>query len=104
MFLFRLLCGDRIALDGTKPEGVALMTRPAYKRLIEDRLKGLPVDTLAEVVDFVDFLRMRAGKGAPRTAGRAERRTSRLLESMRAAEEAHLEEEFRGYAQKYPRE
>ncbi len=66
-----------------------------YESLILDRLQGLPPRSLAEIADFVEFVRARSARG---------RRISPALRKLSRDQEAHLEEEFAGYGQLYPRE
>ncbi|HPD14440.1 MAG TPA: hypothetical protein PLE19_05790 [Planctomycetota bacterium] len=66
-----------------------------YESLILGRLQGLPPKSLAEIADFVDFVRARSQRG---------RRLGRALGKLNREQEAHLEEEFAGYDQLYPRE
>lgn len=70
------------------------MTSQAYQQQILDGIKGLPPELLAEITDFVYFVRQRApGQGL-----------TKELERLDRAELAHLEKEFDGYEQRYPRE
>ena len=66
-----------------------------YQTAILQGIKGLPSDSLAEIADFVEFVRSRSS--GPRRIGRDLSRLSR-------DQEAHLEEEFAGYDKLYPRE
>ncbi len=71
------------------------MKRTDYEQLIVDGIKGLPRSRLAEITDFVYFVRERSA---------ASKRIERALRQLSRDEEAHLEEEFRDYAKLYPRE
>lgn len=66
-----------------------------YETLILDRIHGLPPKSLAEIADFVELVRARSARG---------RRIGRALGKLSREQEAHLEEEFAGYDQLYPRE
>jgi hypothetical protein len=75
-----------------------------YQELILEGIKGLPPDILAEITDFVYFVRKRTLY--PR-AFEDELRHSLLdieLRQLSRAEEAHLEQEFEDYDQRFPRE
>ena len=71
------------------------MTSRDYEMAILEGIKGLPPMTLAEIADFVDFVRARPPHG---------RRIRSDLRQMSREQEAHLEEEFAGYDKLYPRE
>jgi len=80
------------------------MTTQTYHELITEGIKGLPADVLAEIADFVYFVRKRALE--PR-AFEEELQTALLaldLQRMSRDEESHLEEEFQDYDRLYPRE
>jgi len=75
-----------------------------YKQLIVDGIQDLPMDLLAEIADFVYFVRKRASDPDQFAV---EQYTSLLhqdLQQMSAAEANHLEAEFQGYEQLYPHE
>jgi hypothetical protein len=80
------------------------MTTPAYEQLIIQGIKGLPLETLAEIADFIYFVRQRAlqphtfNEELQNALGRVE------LKNLSHTEEAHLEEEFADYERRYPRE
>jgi hypothetical protein len=80
------------------------MTSLTYQQLINEGIKGLPAEYLAEIVDFVYFLRKR--KLQPELF--EEEMQSVLLNAelsqMSREEEAHLEEEFKNYDKLYPRQ
>jgi hypothetical protein len=80
------------------------MTAEAYQQLIAEGIQGLPPEVLAEIADFVYFVRKRVL--APETF-EDELRSFLLRAELRKLshdEEAHLEQEFEGYDRRYPRE
>lgn len=80
------------------------MTTSAYEQLIIQDIKGLPPEILAEIADFISFVRQRALQ--PQTFNEELQNALREdeLKNLSRTEEAHLEEEFAGYEQHYPRE
>jgi hypothetical protein len=80
------------------------MTAQTYQELIIEGLKGLPPEMLAEITDFVYFVRKRALQPQ---AFAEELRNTLLLAELRQlsyTEELHLEQEFDNYDQRYPLE
>ena len=80
------------------------MTEQTYRQLIVKGIQGLPPELLAEITDFIYFLRKRALQPQ---AFEEERQNALLGEELRQLsrnEEAQLEKEFEGYEQLYPRE
>lgn len=78
------------------------MTTHEYRQLIIEGIDGLPPDLLAEITDFVYFVRKRATR--PK-AYRDDLRATLLdkeLAILNQQELAHLEQEFAGYEQRYP--
>ncbi|MFQ5641709.1 MAG: hypothetical protein ACE5IR_27355 [bacterium] len=75
-------------------------TTATYQKLIVEAIKGLPSATLAEIADFVYFVRKKALQ--PKTFN--EELQNALLELdlklMSRSEEAHLEKEFEDYARR----
>lgn len=80
------------------------MTMPTYQQLIIEGIKGLPPEVLAEITDFIYFVRTRVLQ--PQAF--AEEIQSILLRAdlrqLSRDEEAHLEQEFAGHDQLYPRD
>ncbi len=75
-----------------------------YQELIIEGLKGLPPDILAEITDFVYFVRKRTLQ--PHTFA-DELRNSLIdteLRQLSHSEELHLEQEFEAYEQRFPHE
>lgn len=80
------------------------MTIQNYQQLIIEGIKGLPQEMLAEIADFVYFVRRRTLQPQ---AFEEELRNALLrveLKQLSRDEEAHLEKEFEGYDQLYPSE
>ncbi len=80
------------------------MTAQGYQELIMEGVKGLPTEVLAEIADFVYFIRKRTLQ--PRMVEDDLRHTMLRAELRQFSrdEEAHLEKEFADYEQLYPRE
>ena len=80
------------------------MTTQIYQQLIIEGIQGLPPETLAEIADFVYFMRKRMLE----SQAFSEERESALLRvelgQLSCDEEAHLDKEFEDYDQLYPRE
>lgn len=80
------------------------MTFQLYQQLILEGIQGLPPEVLAEIADFIYFVRKRALQ--PKTF-EEERKDILLradLKQLSRDEAAHLEKEFEGYDSLYPRE
>jgi hypothetical protein len=80
------------------------MTTQTCQQLIIEGIKGLPPETLAEIVDFIYFVRKRVLQPQ---AFEEEVLNALLrvdLRQLSRNEEAHLEKEFEGHDQLYPRE
>jgi hypothetical protein len=75
------------------------MSADQYKQAIQEGIKGLPKDTLAEIARFVYFLR----QGLQRPEALDEEMCDALirceLKQLSRDEERHLEKEFEGYEQ-----
>lgn len=79
------------------------MTTKTYQQLIIEGIKGLPPEVLAEIVDFIYFVRKRAMNPQ---AFEAELQNALLrveLRQLSRDEEAHLEKEFEAYEKLHPR-
>jgi hypothetical protein len=75
-----------------------------FQELIAEGIKGLPSEALAEIADFIYFVRKRVMQ--PQVYEQ-ELQTVLLgleLKRLNQEEEAHLEREFEGYDKLYPRE
>jgi len=71
------------------------MTAQGYQELIVEGIRGLPPETLAEITDFIYFVRKRTLQ---------QQSFEEELKQLSRAEVAHLEKEFEGYERLYPRE
>lgn len=80
------------------------MTTQTYQRLINEGIKGLSVDTLAEIVDFIYFLRKRAFQPEDFEQELQSTLLNTELSQLSRDEEAHLEKEFEDYDKLYPRQ
>jgi hypothetical protein len=79
------------------------MMAQTYEKLINESIKGLPLNVLAEIADFIYFLRKRAYKPE---VFEEELRSGLLnteLSELTRDEELHLEKEFEDYDKLYPR-
>ncbi len=70
------------------------MTGQTYQQLITEGIRGLPAETLAEITDFIYFVRKRALE---------QHSFEEELKQLSRAEVAHLEKEFEDYGHRYPR-
>ncbi len=80
------------------------MTEQIYEQLIIQGIRGLPAETLAEIADFIYFLRKRAQQPEVFAAELRDTLLGKELLQLSRDEEAHLEQEFADYEQRYPRE
>ena len=80
------------------------MTAQSYQRVILEGIRGLPAETLAEIAEFILFVRKRVLEPE---AFDDELRAILLnaeLKQLSRAEEMHLESEFENYEQQFPLE
>jgi hypothetical protein len=75
-----------------------------YEQVILEGIRGLPPETLAEIADFVYFVRKRILQPGPFEEERQVLALRTDLRALSIAEQRHLESEFEGYEQLYPRE
>ena len=80
------------------------MAAQSYEELIIHGIKGLPTETLDEIVDFIYFARQRALQPQVFAEERQHALLGQELKEVSRAEEAHLEKEFEDYDSRYPRE
>ncbi len=78
------------------------MTVQDYRQLIIHGINGLPPEMLAEITDFVYFVRKRAIRPKDYRDDMRETLLKMELQTMDQEELAHLEQEFEGYEQRYP--
>jgi hypothetical protein len=69
------------------------MAAQTYQQLIFEGIRDLPAETLAEITDFIYFVRKRTLEY---------HRFEEELKNLARAEITHLEKEFEGYEQRYP--
>jgi len=74
----------------------------SYKQLIVDGIQDLPADGLAEIVDYVYFLRKRVTAPAALRAEQYALLLHQDLRQMNRAQAEHLDMEFVDYEQHYP--
>lgn len=78
------------------------MTTQSYHQLIAKGIEGLPPEMLAEIADFIYFVRKRALQ--PQAFEELQNiLLNKELRQLSRDAEAHLEKEFEGYEQLYPR-
>ncbi len=80
------------------------MMTQTYQQLIIEGVKDLPLEALAEIVDFIYFLRKRVLQPEIFEEELQSTLLNFELRQLSRNEEAHLEKEFEGYDQCYPRE
>ena len=80
------------------------MTTQSYQQLILEGIKGLPPEILAEIADFIYFVRKRAVQPQVFEEELQNALMRVELRQLSRDEEAHVEKEFEGYDQLYPRE
>jgi hypothetical protein len=80
------------------------MTEQIYQQLIVQGIRGLPAETLAEIADFIYFLRKRAQHPDIFAEELRSALLGEELKQLSRDEETHLEQEFDNYEQRYPRE
>ena len=80
------------------------MTSQTYEQIIVEGIKGLPQEMLAEIADFVYFVRKRATQPQAYEEELLSALLNAELRQMSRDEEVHLDEEFRDYDRRYPRD
>jgi hypothetical protein len=78
------------------------MTEQIYQQLIVQGIRGLPTETLAEIADFVYFLRKRVQQPDVFAEELRNALLGEGLKQLSRDEETHLEQEFADYEQRYP--
>jgi hypothetical protein len=79
------------------------MTTQALEELIHEGMKGLPPESLAEIADFVYFVRKRVLRPQAFAEELRDLSLRAELKQLSREEEAHLETEFSDYEQRFPR-
>ena len=79
------------------------MNAKCYEQLIAEGLRGLSCEALAEITDFVFFVRKRLFEPEAFQEHLRESLLRAELKQLSRDEEAHLEGEFEGYEQSHPR-
>jgi hypothetical protein len=80
------------------------MTQHPYEQLILEGIKGLSPEILAEIVDFIYFVRKRTFQPQAFEEELYNALLNAELRQLSHNEEAHLEKEFEDYDRHYPRE
>ena len=80
------------------------MTQPTYQQLILEGIKDLPPETLIEIVDFIYFVRKRILQPHAFAEEVQQALLHAELQQLSQDEAAHLEDEFKDYDRRYPRE
>ena len=80
------------------------MAPTEYRRIIDDAIRDLPDEVLAEVADFVLFVRKKVRDPIAYRQEIDEILLRNELDEMSRHETDHLEEEFEEYERHYPRE
>lgn len=78
------------------------MTVQTYEKLINESIKGLPLNILAEIADFIYFIRKRAYKPDFFEEELQSELLNTELSHLTSNEELHLEKEFESYDKLYP--
>ena len=80
------------------------MTSQTYRELITEGIQGLPDEALAEIADFIYFIRRRALQPQAFAEELKNVLLARDLRHLSRDETAHLEQEFADYDQLHPRQ
>jgi hypothetical protein len=80
------------------------VTTQALESLIQEGIKGLPPENLAEIADFIYFVRKRVLHPEAFADELRELSLRAELKRLSREEEAHLEKEFTDYEQPFPHE
>ena len=73
------------------------MNPTVLEKTLLQQTQELPEEAIQQLIDFARFLRSKQGKTT-------ENDITTELKQMSSTQTAHLEEEFEGYQQMYPRE
>jgi len=80
------------------------MAALSFEQLILEGIRGLPPEALAEITDFVYFVRKRVLQPQDYENELHSLLLSAELRQLSRDEDAHLEREFEDYEQRFPRE
>ena len=80
------------------------MTKQTYEHLIIEGIRGLPVEPLVEIVDFIYFVRNRSLQPQVFEEKLQNTLLNAELRQLSHDEEFHLEKEFENYDKLYPHE
>jgi hypothetical protein len=80
------------------------MTAQSFEKLILEGVKGLPTEAIAEITDFVYFVRKRLLQPQDYENEVHSLLLKAELKQLSRDDEAHLEKEFENYEQYCPRE
>ncbi|MEK8016167.1 MAG: hypothetical protein VSS75_004805 [Candidatus Parabeggiatoa sp.] len=75
-----------------------------YQQLILDGIQTLPPNALAEIVDFVYFIRQKCLQPKRFAEEHYETLLQTELQTLSHQEQTHLEQEFADYEKRYPYE
>lgn len=75
------------------------MNKVLLEKKINEEMKDLPSETLDEILDFVKFKKLIVSEREP-----SENRLKHELVTLSETSLTHLEKEFSGYKERYPRE
>jgi hypothetical protein len=78
------------------------MTKVLLEKMIIEETKGLPFQTLNEILDFIQFIKAKKIKN--RVADSLENDIDIELSELNTVSLMHLEEEFSNYKELYPYE
>ncbi|MBN1639508.1 MAG: hypothetical protein JW866_11100 [Ignavibacteriales bacterium] len=78
------------------------MTKVLLEKMIIEETKGLPFQTLNEILDFIQFIKAKKIKN--RVADSLENDITIELSELNTVSLMHLEEEFSNYKELYPHE
>lgn len=80
------------------------MTEQFFEQLISEGIRDLPTEALAEITDFVYFVRKRVLRPQDYQEELQTLLLRAELRQLSRDENAHSEKEFEHYEQRYPRE
>lgn len=78
------------------------MTKDLLEKMILEETKGLPFQTLNEILDFIQFIKAKKIKN--RVADSLDKDINIELSELNMVSLMHLEEEFSNYKELYPHE